>query len=158
MEIEALSSHFPTRAHTPAEHDRWLSDFVADLGDLDETAVRRGCAEWRNSKTGRFPTPGQLRKVCAAYVRQLPAPPPQPWTAPTDAEYATLTLAEKIRTHTVLALEARMKAGPMWKNARPAGPDELGPEWHRWTAIAKNHEAEVARLQNKRQAAKEYPK
>lgn len=71
---------------------------------------------------------------------------PETWRPLSDAEYAGLSLRGKVEHHRILAHEARRKAGPMWKDGRPAEPHELSQRWHEWTQRAEWHEAESARL------------
>lgn len=71
---------------------------------------------------------------------------PKAWKEPTQEEYEAQSISEKIRTNKILACEARLRAGPMMKNRRPAGPDELPDKWHQWTRVAKHHEAEAKRF------------
>ena len=61
----------------------------------------------------------------------------------TEAEYQYLTLSEKIRHHRMCAIEADMRAGPMWKGGRPVGPEALGARWHENKSKACNHQAEA---------------
>lgn len=64
----------------------------------------------------------------------------------TEAEYRYLTTAEKIRHHQMNAFESEMRAGPMWKKGKPAGPEELPASWHDNMALATHHHAEAKRL------------
>jgi hypothetical protein len=67
---------------------------------------------------------------------------PEP-TDLTEAEYESLSLSEKMRHHTMCAIEADLRAG---QNGHAIGPDELPPRWHINKPIARNHRAEATRL------------
>jgi hypothetical protein len=90
-----------------------------------------------------MPTPGQL---LALVPRPMSGPAALPWRPASAEIYADMTLWEKIREKTNLALEARMAAGPMWVGGRPLTPDKLPPRWHRFTRIAHEHEADLREL------------
>lgn len=151
-EVAALSSHFPVSTKSPADHARWLEDYADDLGDAGFEAVAEACRDWRRAGNKRMPNPGQLlpivRKV-RDVARLISGPRPEPWRELTDEEYEALPMRAKIRHRTILAHQARDKAGPMWLKGKPAGPDELPPRWLNWTTVARGHEAEIGRLTRK---------
>lgn len=99
----------------------------------------------RGYALGRSLTPAE-RAPIPGVPKLAESPTPRPWRPISDAEYARLSLTDKIRQHTQMALEARTRAGPMWKRGRPAGAEEMSDRWHELIAKAQNHEAEVSRL------------
>lgn len=147
-EINALSSHYLTTTKSPDDHARWLIDFATDLGDLTPEQVRRACAAWRTSDAKKFPTPGQLRKTAPLlHVEALPAPRAEPWRPISNGEYQALTIIQKIRHHRSSIGHALDRAGPMWRDGKPVGPEELPASWHEWRQRARNHADEAGRLQ-----------
>lgn len=64
----------------------------------------------------------------------------------TDAEYAYLTLPEKMRHHQMCAMEAEMRAGPMWRRGHPVSRADLSAKWHENHEIAQHHHAEAGRI------------
>lgn len=143
--LMALMQHFPKRARSPEEQAIWLRDYLADLDCCSVSEVDRACTAWRQSEEGSFPKVGQL----LAYIGKFKPTEFEraiPWNPAPESEFDAMPLSEQIRQHKLLSDRAKMKAGPMWKNGRQAGPEELGPDWHRWKAVAKNHDAEVDRL------------
>ena len=73
----------------------------------------------------------------------------QPWSPPSDADYDSLTLRGKIREHQILANEAAVRAGPMFRSGKHLTADEMSDDWRRLRAKAANHHAEVKRLGEK---------
>jgi hypothetical protein len=152
-ELEALASHYIRPVRSAAEHERFLADYLTDLKAYPMDAIEKACKDWRRSEATKFPTCGQL----LAFVRS--AMPKQEvygqlWAPLAADDYEKLTMAEKVRYLTTLAMDAATKAGPMWVNGRPAEPDELPEKWHKWTAISKEHFAEAKRLREKLMEAK----
>jgi len=146
-EIEALAVHCRPPLMEAEKRALWLRDWCEDLAKFPIGAVRVACRKYRNSGATKFPTPGQLVPMVRAEAEQKPAAERvQPWRPLTDDEYEALSLRGKIEHQRILAGQARRKAGPMWLNGRPAGPDELPERWHEWTKRAENHEAEADRL------------
>ena len=74
---------------------------------------------------------------------------PGAWVPASDADYASMSLTDKIREHQILADDALHKAGPMFRNGKHLTPADMSPEWHRLVAKAANHHAEVKRLREK---------
>lgn len=146
-ELRALEKFcaFPS-GMTGEDRERYLKDYLSDIQEFPLDAIRSACAEWRKSGSVKFPTSGMLIPIIKRFIGAPKDERLEPWRALTDDEYRALGLPEKIRHHQILANQARRKAGPMWKNGRPAAPDELPDIWHSWTRQAENHEAEASRL------------
>lgn len=70
----------------------------------------------------------------------------RPWRPLTEEEYQSASLSDRIDHHEKMAHIEFNKAGPMWKDGRPARPDELPERWHTHTAAALSHRADVQRL------------
>lgn len=155
-ELGALSSHYPAPARSPGEQARWLSDFADDLAEFADGEVRRACADWRRSEGRRFPTPGQLLTACRqvrSALQHAAAPrdraePYEPWKL-SSGDVADMSFSQALRYHQAMATHYRAKAGPMWRNGRPAEPDELPESWRAWRAKAQDHEAEAGRLRTR---------
>lgn len=146
-ELRALEQHYTFKVvRSPEDQERFLRDYVADLREFDIKAIETGCARWRQSGAKNFPTSGQLLPFIQAASPRSHGEKPQPWRPLSDAEYATLSIREKIRHQTILASEAKLKAGPMWREGKPCPPENLSEGYHTWTARARNHEAEIKRL------------
>ena len=82
---------------------------------------------------------------------------PERWRDLSEGEYQQLSIREKIRHQKILAHEAAVKAGPMWRNrgtdatfARPVdgrvSADDMPGTFHHWKAIEAGHYAEARRL------------
>ena len=72
-----------------------------------------------------------------------------PAVATIETPYERMTLAEKIRHHTILATEAEMKAGPMWRGGKDGfalSIAQMPPAWHEWKAKAAFHYDEIRSL------------
>lgn len=148
--LDSLALHCRAPLMDVEDRSRWQRDWCDDLAAFGLPAIRSACARWRQSGQTKFPTPGQLmplvRDADAARSTDTPrAGPYEPWTWPPGIE-ADLSLVEKIRFHQAMAQHWRTRAGPMWRNGRPAGPDELPDSWRIGTARAQEHEADAARL------------
>ena len=128
------------------DRERFLKDYLADIQEFPLPAIQKACQKWRQSGQTKFPVPGQLIPLIRGCIAAEPVARERPWGALADHEYEALSLRGKIEHQRILAHQARRKAGPMWLNGRPAGPDELPDRWHEWTKRADNHEAEAARL------------
>jgi hypothetical protein len=80
-EIKALSSHYPKRARSTADEERWLMDWATDLSGFDPRDIRLVCAQWRSGESNRMPTPGELVSKCRTLVKPELArrvePPPE---------------------------------------------------------------------------------
>jgi hypothetical protein len=155
-ELRALEQFCTFKAvRSPEEHERFLKDFLADLQDFPFEAVQKACAKWRKSGSTRFPTPGQLIPLVRESV------PDQrenvdAWRPLSDDEYRNLSVREKIRHHLILAHDAGLKAGPMWRNPATASmsrpmPGHIAPEampdsYRRWKEAQAHHLAETSRL------------
>jgi hypothetical protein len=145
--LETLALHCRPPLMSVEDRSRWLRDWCNDLREFRIEEVRQAAMKWRRGESQKFPTPGQFLPVVRSLVRSDIAPKvAEPWRELSDDEYRALTLEGKIRHQTILASEARKKAGPMWRGGRPAKPGELPQRWHIWTAKAQNHEAEVKTL------------
>lgn len=145
--LESLALHCRPPLMSVDDRARWMRDWCEDLRSYDIAAIRAATAKWRSGESQKFPTPGQLLPLVRVLVGgPISDGPIGPWRPITDEAYDALSLAEKIRHQRILASEARSKAGPMWRNGRPAGPDEMTDRWRIWIERARNHDAEAARL------------
>jgi hypothetical protein len=155
-QIEALAVHCRPPIMSIEQRDLWMRDWCADLADFPLDAIQTACRKWRHSGSTKFPTAGQLVPIVRDSLPVEKTGPVRVWSEATQAEYESMSLRDKIREHTILAHEARLKAGPMFRNSAGATPDkpkgqhlaaeEMPDVWHRWTAEAERHEAEAARL------------
>jgi len=130
------------------DRERYLKDYLADIQDFPLDAVKSACAEWRKSGSVKFPTSGMLIPIIRRFMGAPKDERMEPWKPLSDLAYDALSLPEKIRHHRIMAGQARLKAGPMWKNGRAAEPSELPATWHEWTARAQNHDREADRLRS----------
>ena len=141
----ALVQHFPKRARSPEEQAIWLRDYLADLDSFSVQEVESACTSWRQSDAGSFPKIGELlssiKKFKPRETERVNA-----WEPIPDSEFDALPLSEQARHHRILAIQAKRDAGPMWIGGRQAGPQELSADWHRLSAVAKNHSTEAGRL------------
>jgi len=145
-EIEALENHFMRPVRQPDQQERWMRDYIEDLKEFPDETVTTACKRWRQSGAPRFPTSGQLRTICVQIAPVGGGDKVEPWRPVSDEEYSRMTLREKIRHHSILAHEARGKAGPMWKSGRHMMPEDMPATWRNWRERASNHDAEVMRL------------
>lgn len=156
--IEGLAIHCRTPIFDENERVRWLMDWCSDLGPFPAKAINQAAGEWRRSGQAKFPTPGQLIPLVAKY-----APPskssykPTPvrfWEWPSDDEYFSMSISEKIKAHTIMAHDLRSKAGPMFRQ-RENEPsvhlslDEMPPKWHTLQREAKFHDGKVSELRKR---------
>ncbi len=157
-ELRALESFcaFP-RQMSGEERERFMKDYLADIQEFPLAAIRSACAEWRRSGNAKFPISGQLIPVIRRFVgadeRRSKA---QPWSPAAREEFRDMSVRDKIRELTILAHEARTKAGPMFRNTTPKGSakvsgvhlsaDQMPDTYRRWTAEAERLEAEIGRL------------
>ena len=147
-ELDALGAHYIRPNRSPAEHTRFLRDFVSDLGPVTPDVVRRACQSWRQSDANKFPTPGQLLKKIEALTPQRSAAP-GPWREVSEAEYDRMTLTEKIDHQTILANECDQRAGPMWRNGEPVALEDMPDVYHTWKRRASDHRKEAKRLRER---------
>ena len=144
-ELRALEQHYSFKAvRDPADHERFLKDFLADIEDFPLESIKAACAEWRRSEAKRMPTSGQLIPLIR---KHLPVEKRdgqnQPWRELSDAEYAALSVRGKIRHQEILAMEAGKRAGPM----RLDVPEPVNPEaWMLWKPRQQQHAEEARRL------------
>lgn len=151
-EIEALEVHYFRVRREPEERQRWLRDYLADLGDVEVERLRAACQKWRMSPARKFPTSGELMQLAPGRVGA--GPRLEAWRPLSDYEYDRLPLREKIRHQRILAEAAAQKAGPQMINKRPALADDMPAHWHEWRQKAANHTDEVRRLSEKLAEAK----
>jgi len=132
-----------------------MADWCNDLAQFPVDAIAAGCRAWRHSGETKFPTAGRLLPLVRAAMPSAPSERVEVWRELSDAEYANLSVREKIRHRTILAHEARSKAGPMYRNttggmSKPTDgrltPEEMPGTWRHWSQIAEGHEAEAQRL------------
>lgn len=147
-EIEALAVHCRPPLMEATARALWLRDWCEDLAQFPIEAIRVACRKFRGSGATKFPTPGQLLPLIRAEAQEAaPSQKIVAWQPLSDAEYDQLSLRDKIRHHRILAHEARRKAGPMWRNGKPATAEDMPEIWRSWNARADNHEDEAHRLQ-----------
>lgn len=154
--IEALSVHCRPPLMSVDQRSLWMRDWIADLEQFPIEAVQKACRTYRHSGATKFPTPGQLLPLARSHQPQPTEERIQEWRPLSEEEFAALSLRDKIRHHGIMAHEARVKAGPMWRNTgagdmrRPqkahVEPQDMPDVWRRWTSIADGHEAEAKRL------------
>jgi len=149
--IEGLAVHCRPPLMGVDERTRWFNDWCDDLKEFSALAVETGCKRWRQGSNPKFPLPGQLLPlVRAAHTDGNRGVKPQAWRPLSDAEYAALSLTEKIRDRQIMATEAFSRAGPQ------KGPAEEMPEaWHMHRRLGKQYAAEAAELRKKLQNARE---
>lgn len=146
-ELQALGQHYIRSIRTPEQEERFLRDYLNDLGSYPLSAIKQGCIAWRNSDASKFPTPGQLvAKVRANLPREQREDRPEPWRHLTEEEYNRLSLRDKIRHRTILAGELRRKAGPMWANGQPVAAEAMPERWHELMSRSHGHYEEAGRL------------
>lgn len=150
-EIEALTLHCRPSVMSAEERAQWLAAWFEDLRQFNAEAIGAACRQWRQSSSTKFPTPGQLLPMVrsAAGEGHESGGKAEAWRPLTDAEFARLSLDEKIRHHDILAHEAETMAGPMWaggEHGRRLTVAEMPPRWHECMARAKAHRAEARRL------------
>lgn len=156
-ELRALEQFcaFPPKM-SGEDRERFLKDYLADVQEFPFSAIQAACAAWRRTGSTKFPTPGQLIPLIKHALPLDKGEAPLAWRELSHPEYNSLSLREKIRHRTILAHEARRKAGPMWKTPAGSGlkrptpghihPDAMPDTYRRWSAIAEAHEAEAKRL------------
>lgn len=155
--IESLTAHCRPPLMDTDQRARWLRDWCADLATYPLNAIQSACRNWRRGGSLKFPTPGQLLPLVRDALPVEKSPAVQIWREATPDEFRAMSVRDKIRELTILAHQARTKAGPMFRNTTPAGslakvsgkhiePHEMPDTYRRWTAIAEEHEAEIGRL------------
>lgn len=145
-ELEALEVHYFRPVRSPEERQRWLRDYLDDLGEFSIDQIRSACVRWRQSGARKFPNSGELRAFARDVVRPSSAPKEGPWRPLSDEEYERLSLSDKIRPQRILAEEAAQRAGPQMIDRRPIPAEEMPDRWHMWRNRSANHQAEVKRL------------
>lgn len=147
--LETLAVHCRPPIMSQDERSRWLASWVEDLRQYPAQAVTDACRRWRNGTDRKFPMPGQLKPMVEGAMKPSePTGTAAPWRPLSEAEYADLTVREKIRHQMILASQCRAKAGPQAKHKFPVPADEMPPEWHELRAEAARHEAEAKRLRS----------
>lgn len=68
------------------------------------------------------------------------------WKPLSEELYRELPMRQQSEHQSILAGEARRKAGPQWLSGRPALPSEMPQAWHDLRATAKAHDDEAKRL------------
>lgn len=154
-ELRALEKFcaFPASL-TGEDRERYLKDYLADIQEFPVDAIRSACAEWRKSGSTKFPTSGLLIPIIRRFIGAPKSERAQPWYPAGRDEFHGMTVREKIRELSILAHEARSKAGPMFRNTtqgkRIAGvhlaAEEMPDTHRRWTAEAERLEGEIGRL------------
>jgi hypothetical protein len=155
--IEALAVHCRPPLMSVEQRELWMRDWCNDLTEFPAEAIATACRKWRHSGSTKFPTPGQLIPLIRDSLPNKPGEKVQVWRPLSDAEYANLTVRDKIRHQMILAHEAGSKAGPMFRNTSSGGPiskasgihlteAEMPDTWRTWTEIQRRHLAEAKRL------------
>lgn len=156
--IEALAVHCRPPLMSVEQRGLWLRDWCADLAKYPLDAIATACRKWRHSDATKFPTVGQLMPLVRDSLPVEKTGAVIPWRQAGPEEFRSMSVREKIRELTILAHEARLKAGPMFRNTSAKGaaitkasgkhltPEEMPDTYRRWIAIAEGHEAEVGRL------------
>ena len=145
-ELSALQSHYPRTNRTAEEHERWLKDYLDDLGGYSTDAIRYGCREWRKSGARKYPTSGELIALARHHQAPRPAMEGGAWRPLEDHEYQALSLTDKIRHHTILGNQAQTKAGPAFRHGHAIAAEDMPETWHALRARARDHFAEANRL------------
>jgi hypothetical protein len=153
--IEALAVHCRPPIMSVPQRELWMRDWCADLASFPAEAITNACRKYRQSEATKFPTPGQLIPLVRLSLPSTTGEKVAEWAPLSDAEYASLSIRDKSRHRSILAHDARIKAGPMYVNRSPtlsgATPGHVSAEnmpavWRKWTGIAEAHEAEAKRL------------
>lgn len=156
-ELNSLAVHCPHRLMDVEAKSMWMRDWCEDLAEYPIEAIRSACRKWRHSGATKFPTPGQLIPLVREVAPVEGGGKVEVWRELNDAEYDALSIREKIRHRQILAMEARRKAGPMFRNSPGEGirsggihlkPEDMPDVWRKWTKIAEAHEAEASRLRH----------
>lgn len=159
--LESLAVHCRPPLMSVEDRSRWMVDWCSDLASFPIEAIKLACTRWRQSENTRFPTPGQLLPMVRAV---LPAkgegPKIEAWRPISDDEYRQLPIREKIRHLQIVRSELMTNAGPMLKNegafkGRYLTPDEMPPKWHDAKARAAVIDAEINRLRETINRARE---
>lgn len=114
-ELESLAVHCRLPLMDIDARSRWMQTWCEDLAQFPLDAIKAACRAWRQGEDAKFPTPGKLLPL----VRySLPKPArtdvaERPWTWPSEADLATMTLRERRRQYLIMAGETRSKVGPM---------------------------------------------
>lgn len=154
-QIEALALHCRPPLMAVEQREMWMRDWCADLAEFPTDAIANACRKWRHSGDAKFPTAGKLLPLVRESLPVEKGEPVRVWAPATEAEYAQMTIREKIRENTILSHEAFTKAGPMFRNDGGMGvkargthlqPDEMPPAYRQWVEIGRHHAAEVKRL------------
>lgn len=156
--LERLETHCRAPLMSIDARTGWMRDWCEDLKDFDIADIHAACAQWRNGDSVKFPLPGQLKAVIRAATRPTTVEKDDRgglWREITDAEYARLTLSEKIRHHQIMAAEELRRAGPQWKMGQHVAAEDMPNDWHETRRLARNHSTEAKRLLSKMREAKE---
>lgn len=128
-ELETLAVHCRAPLMDVESRSRWMASWCEDLQQFPIAAVRTACKAWRQGENSKFPTPGQLLPL-VRYA--LPKPiraesAERPWTWPSEADLAAMTLRERRRQYLIMAMETRGKCGPMDAKGQYPRPQFLTP-------------------------------
>jgi hypothetical protein len=155
--IEALAVHCRPPLMSVDQRLLWLRDWCTDLAQFPLDAITTACCKWRHSGSAKFPTPGQMLPLVRDSLPVEKAVAVRPWSPAGQSEFAAMSVREKIRELTILAHQARTKAGPMFRNTTPRGvtakvsgkhlgPEDMSVAYRGHTAEAERIEAEIGRL------------
>ena len=146
--LDGLAVHCRPPLMSVDDRSRWMADWCKDLSSFPAESVRIACDRWRNGTDRKFPMPGQLIPLVRSVTPRGngEGAAPKVWGPITDAEYEALTVRDKARHQSLLAMDATNKAGPQWRNKAPIPADEMPQSWHDLQRKAANHHAEAARL------------
>ncbi|MFZ2252670.1 MAG: hypothetical protein WAW13_00680 [Minisyncoccia bacterium] len=146
--LDSLAVHCRPPLMTIDDRSRWMADWCKDLASFPAESIRIACDRWRNGQDRKFPMPGQLIPLVRAVTVKGDgaSTAPKVWGPVSDAEYEAMSLRDKARHQSLLALDATNRAGPQWRNKTPIPAEDMPQEWHDLHRKAANHHAEAARL------------
>ena len=146
--INDLARHCRLPIMSEDQRAGWLRDWCTDLKAYPAEAVRHGCQQWRRTATKEaFPKFSELRPLIEAVVtRSQVGEKIEAWRRLSEGDYRALTLREKVRYLTVLAIDLRKEAGPQWGGGGPKLAEEMPPVWHSLRAEADEADSEAKRL------------
>lgn len=142
--LEGLAVHCRPPLMSVEDRARWLADWCEDLKDFSIEAINAACSSWRMSAEAKFPRQGQfIPMIRLAAQDHATGEDEAPWRPLTDAEYAELSLTDKIRHQRILASNALDQAGPQDMHTPAA---EMPEKWRFFRNRGAEHLAEADRL------------
>lgn len=146
--LDSLAVHCRPPLMSVDDRSRWMADWCKDLGPFPAESIRIACDRWRNGQDRKFPMPGQLIPLVRSVTSKGTSPSdiPKAWGPVSDDEYEAMTLREKARHQTLLAMDAINRAGPQYRHKHHIDAEDMPPEWHALQKKAAGHHAEAKRL------------